>query len=584
MNKTSSPYLKELYKGNIKWKPFNVKTLNIAKKLDKIIFIHIGYIGNVDARESAYKLFRDERIIEVINNNFIPIAIDLEDVPEAMLIGMDLLIITEQFYSIPINIFSLPGTKPFTSFSNITPEEFLSLSYNIIESFKNKRELLEKAGRYVANRLCGTGVVQKKEAPCNISDKLLHAYVKSWVSRYIISKRRNLQTPYTINSRYYIFLLKYSHYYNHQENLKWLENALDKVCFSAMFDPIEGGLFSQSLNTEFKEPLYEKQLSENIQAAVLFSFAYKYYKHKHYKYIVERIIDSIENRFKSSSGGYMTSITLAKRREESAYYKFSLNELKEKFPDTHMYIAKILGMETEAAPDCQQIISNTREFEKITQEELAKLKEIRKSKKGEIIIDKRVITAYNCLYSTSLCLIANNLGRKKTYYTDRAKEIIENILNTQKKDKVRLHRYISQDNREHANADLLDYTFFLNALLHIYKYTKEKKYDRLISKYTAFIMLNHYQAHNGMFSKTSRAEEITPFKRESIIDYIRYSANSVMARNLLILYKTRKDEFFLEAFKQQLYNIAPQIIGTGPLMVGWALQILNYLSNRSDFD
>ena len=97
-------------------------------------------------------------------------------------------------------------------------------------------------------------------------------------------------------------------------------------------------------------------------------------------------------------------------------------------------------------------------------------------------------------------------------------------------------------------------------------------------------MLNHYQAHNGMFSKTSRAEEITPFKRESIIDYIRYSANSVMARNLLILYKTRQDEFFLEAFKQQLYNIAPQIIGTGPLMVGWALQILNYLSNRSDFD
>ena len=43
-------------------------------------------------------------------------------------------------------------------------------------------------------------------------------------------------------------------------------------------------------------------------------------------------------------------------------------------------------------------------------------------------------------------------------------------------------------------------------------------------------------------------------------------------------------EFFLDAFRQQLYNIAPQIIGTGPLMVGWALQILNYLSNRSDFD
>ena len=65
---------------------------------------------------------------------------------------------------------------------------------------------------------------------------------------------------------------------------------------------------------------------------------------------------------------------------------------------------------------------------------------------------------------------------------------------------------------------------------------------------------------------------------------MRYSANSVMARNLWILYKMQKDEFYLEAFKQQLYNVAPHMIGSGPLMVGWALQILNYLSDKSDYD
>ena len=181
-------------------------------------------------------------------------------------------------------------------------------------------------------------------------------------------------------------------------------------------------------------------------------------------------------------------------------------------------------------------------------------------------------------------MIKINLQNNGNEYTNRAQEIVANIIEHQKKDKIRLHRYISKEKNEHANADLLDYTFFLNALLHIYKYTNDEKYDNLISKYTAYIMLNFYQAHNGMFCKTSKTEIITPFKRESIIDYIRYSANSVMARNLLILYKTRKDEFFLSAFKQQLYNIAPQLIGTGPLMVGWALQILNYLSDRSDFD
>ncbi len=584
MNKTSSPYLKALYRGSIKWKPFSVKTLNLAKKFDKIIFIHIGHIANIQARESAYTLFSDPRIVEVINANFIPIAIDLEDVPEAMLIGMDLLVITEQYYSIPINIFSLPEAKPFTSFSNITPDEFLNLSYNVIGSFLQKRELLEKAGKYVSNRLSGTGIVQRKEQPCKLSDKLLHAYVKSWISRYIISKRRNRQTPYTINSRYYIFLLKYSHYYKIQENMKWLQEALDKIGFSPMLDPVEGGFFSQARNTTFAEPLYEKQLSENIQAAVLFSFAYKYFGHKRYKEIAEKVIGFIENCLKSPDGGYMTSISLTKGEPYSTYYKYSINEIEKSFPDTYIYIMESLGMDPEHPRDLQQIISNTPQTGKLSPDDIKRLKQIRDTKRRETITDKRVITAYNSLYSTSLCLIAHNLRNPDNEYINRAKEIVSLILNQKKIDKIRLHRYISKEKNEHANADLLDYTFFLNALLNIYKYTKDKEYDAHISKYTAFIMLNHYQAHNGMFSKTSKYEQITPFKRESIIDYIRYSANSVMARNLLILYKLGGDEFFLDAFRQQLYNIAPQIIGTGPLMVGWALQILNYLSNRSDFD
>ena len=108
MHKTSSPYLKELFKGSIKWMPFNIRTLNFAQKTDRIIYIHIGYIGNIAEREKAYNLFRDERVVNIINENFIPIAIDMEDVPEAMLVGMDLLVISEQTYTIPINIFSLP--------------------------------------------------------------------------------------------------------------------------------------------------------------------------------------------------------------------------------------------------------------------------------------------------------------------------------------------------------------------------------------------------------------------------------------------------------------------------------------------
>ena len=74
-----------------------------------MIFVHIGNIANIQARIQAYALFSDPRVINVLKENFICIALDTEDVPEAYLIGMDLLLINEQKISEYINIFSLPG-------------------------------------------------------------------------------------------------------------------------------------------------------------------------------------------------------------------------------------------------------------------------------------------------------------------------------------------------------------------------------------------------------------------------------------------------------------------------------------------
>ena len=584
MHKTSSPYLKELYKGGIKWMPFNAKTLKYAQREDRIIFIHIGYIANVEARENAYKLFGDERVINIVNNNFVPVAIDLEDVPEAMMAGMDLLVLSEHNYSIPINIFSLPTARPFTSFTNASPEEFINLANNVISSFATKRDLLDKAGKYITTRLKGSGVIQAKELPSPINDKLLHAYVRSWMSKYVSSRQRRRKSPYTINSRYYVFLLKYAHHYNKTNDMEFIFRGLDKLYYSPMFDCIEGGVFSQAIDNSFSEPLWEKQFSENIQAAVLYAFAYKYQGVEYYKEAAMRIIDFIENNMKSEKWGYITSITLLGSAERASYYKLSINELKNKFKDNYIEIAQTLGINLSKDPDEQQIVNHSPLFKKLSENINNGLLMIRKRKMKGVLKDNRVITAYNCMYATALCLIANIVEEKKEAYTAIAEGIVDNILSHQKADGIRLYRYISSNKQEHQSAQLLDYAFFLNALINIYHHTQKSEYDKLISKYTAYILLNYYQSHNGMFCKTNKSENITPFKRESIIDYVRYSANSVMARNLLMLQKMRKDEFYLYAFKQQIYNIANQLIGTGPLMVGWALQILNYLSGKSDFD
>lgn len=578
MYKTASPYVEELLKGQINWMPFTKKTLETAIKEDKIIFIHIGDIARITEREAAYQLFRTPEVIERINTHFIPIALDTEDVPEALLIGLDMLIITEQSFSIPINIFSLPGIKPFTSFSSTDAANFMAVTDNIIYSFANKKGLLEKSSMYMIERLVNTGIVRYKEPQKDISAKLLHTYVRSWEQKINDAEEYKRGIPYKMSSRSFVFLMKYYIRYNMPDKLLDLKNNIDKVFFSCMFDPVEGGFFSKAEDYSLKAPMFEKSFSENVQAAVMFSFAYKYFGEKKYRIATQRVLNFIENEMKSPQGGYITCITLNKQINDSTYYRYSLKELKEAFPYRYIKIAQCLGMKVPANENIQQNISNTPNHWMITHEELKTLKAIRLKKK-ERLCDNRVITGYNCMYAAVLCIISRNMDNNQEYIS-RAEEIISDIRNKQKKGELLLYRYMLSRDEAYMSSDLFDYAMFLNAVILLYKYTQKEEYYTLIRQYTAYILLNFYQHQNGMFSKATKSDQITPLKRESVIDYIRFSANSIMARNMLLLFRLTGEQLYKNIFMQQLYNVEDHILGSGPLMVGWTLQILNYLTDK----
>ncbi len=582
MYRTASPYIKELLKGEIKWLPFSVETLNKALAEDKPIFVHIGNISDIEKRNCAYELFKHKDVIAILNSNFISIALDTEDVPEAYLIGMDLLLINERKISAHINIFSLPGIKPVTSFSSLNPDDFLFIANNVVTSFTENRDKLEKASKYLTARLKFSGIVTKKENPSIISPKLLHAYIRSWSGRFLNLENKSRIQPYTLNARNLTFILEYAHKYNIKEYLKFTEETLMHVYHSAVFDPIDGGIFSASDDYSFRKPSYEKSIYENANAVILFSTAYKYFKKRIFKEAAERITAFLEEEMNLQDKGFITYITLKKGRNESSYFKYSLMELKKAFPLRYMEIAQILGMDTQEGANTQQTIYNSGKYWEITQEELVLLKEIRERKKAEVIYDKRVMTGYNCRTAVAFCTMAKNSSSEaeRKHYTNMSKKIIDNILTKRKDGKSKLYKYISSTKTEYSRSDLYDYSLFLNCLLNHYLLTKDQFYSGIAKNYAAYIFFNHYQPSNGMFTKTAKYESRIPVKRAPVIDYNTLSSNSIMADNLLLLYRITGNEIYIKTFKQQIYNIEPQLIGSGPFMTGWGMQVLNYLSDH----
>ena len=580
MYRTASPYIKELLKGEINWHPFTMATLQKAIEEDKMIFVHIGNISNISRRNAAYNLFSNRDIIDILNNNFITVALDTEDVPEAYLIGMDLLLINEQKISDHINIFSLPGIKPVTSFSSLHPDDFLFIANNLLISYEDQREKLEIASQFLTRRLKFSGIVTEKEEPKTIAPKLLHAYIRSWSSRFLNKENKNRRAPYKITARNLNFILEYAHRYNITEYLQYIEETITHVYYSPLFDPIDGGVFSEAQDYSFQKPSYEKNIYENANAAILFSTAHKYFKKRIFKEAAERIVHFLEKQMNLNGRGYITYITLSKCPEESSYYKYSLAELREAFPRKYNSIAKKLGMDTTIEENIYQTIRNTPQYWEIDHMELVELKKIRHRRNEELILDKRIMTGYNCRTAVAFCTMArNSKNMERQQYLQMAKGIIDNILQHQKKGDLHLYKYISSTRVEYSTSDLYDYSLFLNCLLNYYMITKDDEYKILAKTYTKYIMENHFQPKSGMFTKMPANKAIKRLKRAPVIDYNTLSSNSIMADNLLMLYRVSKGRsIYMDTFKQQIYNIEPQLIGSGPFMTGWGMQVLNYLT------
>lgn len=580
MYKTASPYVKELLKCGINWSPFTAEPFRRATEEDKMIFIHIGNISNIENRNTAYSLFSTPSTIELLNNSFIPIILDTEDVPEAHLIGMDLLLINEKKISNHINIFALPGAKPVISFSSLNPDDFRHIAEKLLESFACKREKLEAASSYLTGQLKYSGVVTVKEPEKNISPKLLHAYIRSWSTRFLDKTSKMLRAPYTLSPRNLHFILEYAWKYKMQEYLNYIDETLSHVYYSPMFDPIDGGIFSHAGDYSFKSPSYEKNIYENANAIILLASAYKYFKKRIYKEAAERIMAFLESGMMYRDKGFTTYVTLTKSTSESTYYKYSLEELHKAFPDRWKKIANALGMDIAEDAKKYQTISNTKEYWLITFEELETLKKIRKTRQKEVIYDKRVMTGYNCRTAIAYCAMAQvtQKGEKKEYLA-MASWIIGRVLNRRRNGSNKLYKYITSTNVEYSSSDLYDYSLFLNCLLRYHSITKDELSWKLAKEYAGYIFFNHYQPANGMFSKTAKNEYRSPVKRAPVIDYNTLSSNSIMADNMLLLHKIAGDnKLCMDIFLQQIYNIEPQMIGSGPFMAGWGMQLLNYLS------
>ncbi|MDD3272477.1 MAG: DUF255 domain-containing protein [Bacteroidales bacterium] len=576
MSKICSPYIKLLSGKGIEWNyTLTAELLSEAKKEDKLIFLHIGYMSNVKVREGSVKLFSDNEVASLLNDNFICIVEDKDDNPESFLVALDMLLLNNDYSYGPMNLFIMPDRRPILCSSETDPKKFLITTNTILNAKLNKRELLDKLADELSHRTKSSGIITDiAEEP---KDELttLHNYVKNWHKTIFKSDFIKNFKPYTPNPGSLYTIVEYLKHFPDKELEHSIISLLEDLQFSPLFDPIDGGFFRQAEDYTCREPLYEKTLEDNSQYMILYSAAWNLFRRESFRETVLHIYNFVNRELLSPSGGYYSNTTISDNANLSVYFSCSLKELEHLFPSRYQEISVALGLDTrENESSKQSPVRNSDTYHIITRDELESLRARRKEHRG-YLKDTRIITSYNSQLIKALTISSKYLENEDLL--EDAISLFDYIINNNINSKGRLLRYTCCATGCRFGF-LSDYAAFIDSSAELYKNTQKREFKEIAIKYLDFVIDNFYKPENGMFSKSEKSADlpVVPFKRESNIDLIKPSANSVIAGVMIELFKLTGEKRYLQIAGQQIGNILPSIGYSGPLLSNWAHKLMEY--------
>jgi hypothetical protein len=563
----------------IKWNfSLNNELLHYAMEEDKLIFLHIGSFSNITLRESTSKLFNDPEVISLLNENYVCLIEDKEDNPESFLLALDLLMLNQDFTYGPVNMFIMPNRRPLIAFSDCDPENFKEFAKRVLLAKSEKREKLFQMSEELSKRVMNLGIAKKTEQKSEIDSAYFSFYLKTWLDSIFETDFISKFKPFTPSPITLYTVIEYLKSFPDPEISERVENLLDHFQYSPLFDVIGGGFFRQTVDYTCLQPLFEKTLEDNSQFLALYSLAYEYYKKDSYKKTAFLISEFLQNELSNGKGGYYNSTTLLGDVKDSVYYHYSINELKILFPERYGEIAEAMGLDLETDSKKRQLpVRGLDTFNVITTDEIKSLR-LRRAEHRSYFTDERCITSSNSTSVKAFAIASRYLSDTSLYQKAVANfEFI--IYNNISKEDSRLFRYTCRS-ESYLPGYLSDYAHFIEASLELYQIRGDDEYYHVAKRYLEITTERFFKPENGMFSKSEIGTpgHTVPFKRESNIDFMRPSANSVMAGNLLTMYGITSEALYLNMASQQLFNVAPNLMNSGPMLSNWAHKILIYIN------
>ena len=563
-----SPYLLQHASNPVDWYPWGDEAFERARKLDRPVFLSIGYSTCHWCHVMEHESFEDPEVAALLNDSFVCIKVDREERPDIDAVHMAVAQVMTGSGGWPLTVVLTPERRPFFAGTYIPKHGvygrpgMMQLLPAIDRAWRDDREGVLASAEKITGFLqqmndVGEGTPLEPSVLDLAQQNLSRNFDPTFGG---FGSAPKFPSPHQLS-----FLLRRWARTGDPAALEMVETTLRGMRRGGLFDHLGYGFHRYSTDARWLVPHFEKMLYDQAMLALAYLEAYQATGDGFYAETAREVFTYVLRDMTSPEGGFYSAEDADSEGVEGLFYVWTADELRDVLGEEAAGSFSTVYGVTEAGNFAVEatghrsglnILHHPRplaevarreglavgELERTLGEARRKLLE-RRDQRIRPLRDDKVLTDWNGLMIAALARGAVVLVEPE--YADAAARAADFCLTELRDDRGRLlKRY--RGGQAGLPAHLDDHAFLAWGLLELYEATFEARYlGEAIS--LSDDMLEHFADDDGGFFLTADDGEELLVRTREAYDGAIPSGNSVAASNLARLARITGDARYAQA-------------------------------------
>jgi uncharacterized protein YyaL (SSP411 family) len=420
--------------------------------------------------------FEREDVARVLNESFVSIKVDREELPDVDQIYMDVVIGIHGHGGWPMSVFLTPDRKPFWGGTFFYRDSFIRILEALAESWRSDRERVltssDELTAFLATR-------EPKAGGGLVDPQLVGLAAEQLLGRFDRENGGFGGAPKFPPSQQLALLMAVQRERGDAASGEVVNKTLTELGCGGIFDHLGGGFHRYSVDAEWLVPHFEKMLYDNALLVPVFIDGFRLTGEPRYRAVALETLDYLLRDMRAEEGAFYSAEDAGEVDREGEYYVWNRGELEAALGrQVASHFADVYRVTEQGNFERGSSVLSldpSQAWAPTQSEELRSARSALLNARGarpRPHRDNKILTGWN-----GLCLIALCRGyaiSADPRYRDAAQESAEFILSALRPNGTLLRRYC--DGEAGFEANLEDYAYLIRGLLELYQVSGDSKW------------------------------------------------------------------------------------------------------------